>query len=60
MSSILIVENITKKFNNHEVVLQGVSLYIEENTFTAILGPSGSGKSTLLNVMSGLLKPTNW
>jgi len=59
MSSLLIIENITKEFNNHEVVLHGVSLNIEENTFTAILGPSGSGKTTLLNVMSGLLKPTS-
>lgn len=59
MSSLLIVENITKVFNNHEVILHGISLNIEANTFTAVLGPSGSGKTTLLNVMSGLLKPTS-
>lgn len=59
VSSILIVENVRKEFNNNDVVLQGISLKIEENTFTAILGPSGSGKTTLLNVMSGLLKPTS-
>jgi putative ABC transport system ATP-binding protein len=59
LSSILIADNITREFNNHEVVLHNVSLTIEENTFTAILGPSGSGKTTLLNVMSGLLKPTS-
>lgn len=59
MSSILILENITKTFGSHESVLHGISLDIEKETFTAILGPSGSGKTTLLNVMSGLLKPTS-
>ncbi|TYT74729.1 ATP-binding cassette domain-containing protein [Desulfobotulus mexicanus] len=33
--------------------LQGVSLHIEEESFTAIIGTNGSGKSTLLNAMSG-------
>lgn len=59
MGLIITAENVTKKFNNNDVVLRGISLGIEEDTFTAILGPSGSGKTTLLNVMSGLLKPTS-
>jgi len=42
-----------------ELVLKGISLEIEANTFTAILGPSGSGKSTLLNTLSGLSKPSS-
>lgn len=57
MGCILRAEGITKKFGKEEV-LKGVSLEIEENTFTVLLGPSGSGKTTLLNVLSGLLKPT--
>ena len=57
MAVILQTDNIMKKFDKEEV-LKGISLEIEENTFTAILGPSGSGKSTLLNVISGLLRPT--
>lgn len=59
MGYIIKAENVKKEFNNNDVVLRGISLGIEEDTFTAILGPSGSGKTTLLNVMSGLLKPTS-
>jgi putative ABC transport system ATP-binding protein len=59
MPVILKAENITKKFNDNEKILKGITLSIENETFTAILGPSGSGKSTLLNVLSGLLKATS-
>jgi putative ABC transport system ATP-binding protein len=38
--------------------LQGVSLDVAANTFTAIMGPSGSGKSTLLQIAAGLETPT--
>ena len=58
MAILLQAENITKSFDQEEV-LKGISLDIEENTFTAVLGPSGSGKSTMLNVISGLMRPTS-
>jgi putative ABC transport system ATP-binding protein len=38
--------------------LQGVSLQIHRNEFTAIMGPSGSGKSTLMNLIGCLDTPT--
>lgn len=34
--------------------LNNVSLTIQDNTFTSIIGKSGSGKSTLLNIIGGL------
>ncbi len=39
--------------------LDGISLSVEENTFTVIMGPSGSGKSTLLYLIGGLDRPTS-
>lgn len=39
--------------------LRDVSVDIESNDFTCIVGGSGCGKSTLLNIMAGLLYPTD-
>lgn len=36
-------------------VLSGVSLELEGNRFTAMIGPNGCGKSTLLNVIAGIV-----
>jgi phospholipid/cholesterol/gamma-HCH transport system ATP-binding protein len=38
------------------LILNDVSLFIEEGTTSVILGPSGAGKSTILKVILGLLK----
>lgn len=38
--------------------LRGVSLDIEQGSFTAIVGPSGHGKSTLMHLLGGLDRPS--
>ena len=38
-------------------VIHNLSLSVEENSITAILGPNGSGKTTLLYLALGWLKP---
>ena len=46
-------DNLTIGYNN-QAVLAGISLSIEQASFTAILGANGSGKSTLLKTLLGL------
>ncbi len=38
-----------------KTILNGINLYVEENTITIITGPSGSGKTTLLKVLAGYI-----
>ena len=51
------VENLTKKYGETSVVDQ-VSMVIERNSITVIVGTSGSGKSTLLRMINRLVEPT--
>ncbi len=61
MSVILEGKSIFKSYknnlNNVLEVLKDVSLSIEENKISIIVGSSGSGKSTLLHILSGLDNP---
>ena len=56
------VRNVTKTYRRDAeelVVLDGLSLEVQEGDFAALMGPSGSGKSTLLNLIAGIDKPTS-
>src|SRR5690349_2187672 len=54
------VRNVTKTYRRGGeplVVLDKLSLEMEEGRFYALMGPSGSGKTTLLNLIGGLDAP---
>ena len=51
------LEKLTKQYGATTVV-EGVSMVIERNSITVIVGTSGSGKSTLLRMINRLVEPT--
>ena len=54
----LIIENLTKIYDNGLVAIDNLSLEIPDGQFVAIIGLSGSGKSTLLRCINRLIEPT--
>ncbi|MGD2271331.1 MAG: ABC transporter ATP-binding protein [Desulfobacterales bacterium] len=56
MSHLIEVDDLEKSFGGLKA-LDGISLAVEENSITAIIGPNGSGKTTFLNCINGVYKP---
>ena len=46
-----------RKSYGDKVVLDDVTLSVNEGTVTALLGPNGAGKTTAIHILSTLLKP---
>ncbi len=63
MSIILIAQELSKSYQsskkNKLEVLKNISVEIEENKISVIVGASGAGKSTLLHLLGGLDRPDN-
>lgn len=61
-SSLVELAALTKLYREGEqdrAVLQDVSLRLERDAFSVLMGRSGAGKSTLLNLISGIDLPTS-
>ena len=56
MKNIIEIKNLSFEYDKNNLVLDQLSLAIEENTINAILGSNGSGKSTLLDCLVGVNK----
>ena len=54
----LLIENLTKIYDNGYKALDDLSLEIPDGQFVAVIGLSGSGKSTLLRCINRLIEPT--
>jgi len=57
--SIVTCRDVSKRFANGTLALDGARLDVEERQFLSLLGPSGCGKSTLLRLIAGLAEPTS-
>src|SRR6195256_3824086 len=53
------VNEITHRFSNGEVGLDGISFSVTRGELVCVMGASGSGKSKLLKVLAGQLQPTS-
>jgi putative ABC transport system ATP-binding protein len=59
---VVAVKEVTRRFGEGDTAvdaLRGISLEVEGEKLTAVMGPSGSGKSTLMHILAGLDKPTS-
>jgi putative ABC transport system ATP-binding protein len=60
-SAAVVARDIVRRYGEGESVvhaLRGVSIEIEREQLTAVMGPSGSGKSTLMHILAGLDYPS--
>ena len=54
----IVIESLTKRYGSTTAV-DDVSMVVERNSITVIVGTSGSGKSTLLRMVNRLIQPTS-
>ena len=59
MSATIEFRNVCFATAEGRLLLDGISLAVEEGTTTAVLGRSGSGKTTLLRTVNRMVEPTS-
>ena len=55
MGKIVRLENVSFSYDKKTKFIEGLSLVIEEGSYTCIVGANGSGKTTLTRLIAGLL-----
>ena len=58
MSQIIQVVNLTKRLHER-VIIDDLSLAVEEGDIFGFIGPNGAGKTTTIRIMATLLAPTS-
>ena len=56
MSALFEAVGLSKRFGD-QVVLENISLSVEEGAVAGIMGPNGAGKTTCFNVLTGRFRP---
>src|SRR5688572_6030163 len=54
----IVIDNVWKEYGD-QIVLERISLTIEDRAFVALVGPSGCGKTTFLKLLLGEETPTS-
>jgi putative ABC transport system ATP-binding protein len=61
-AAVVAARELTRRYGEGDTAvdaLRGVSLDVQQEKLTAVMGPSGSGKSTLMHILAALDKPTS-
>jgi ABC-2 type transport system ATP-binding protein len=59
MQPALVIEQLSKTYQDNFQALKGISLTVQQGDFFALLGPNGAGKSTTIGIICSLVLKTS-